>query len=277
MNRKQSSNKTAAGKRRLTPGLEKAIRAKVDGDAAEAHPLAEAAYTDAFALYLNNADELKVARRCVEIYVAEQDGDAAHFFLEHGVDPVMSSSSDNLMVDTPEHELFVYLFVRAAREYRDAKAPNEYTRLLDIIRRVGEGETLAELRTEDECRWEEFSAQRKAEELAKPEPKDKLSAEWRYWKLRRIEHAFGGARMTPEGKQPYAEAWAYCRGLLRGLYANEDFWRVDFILPLLPHFISARQAIDEMDRYERRMRAGMKGAATRKANKGKAAQKGGES
>src|SRR5215216_3852561 len=131
-----SKGKAARGKKRLTPEQEQAIRAKVDGDAAEAHPLAQAAYADAFGLYLNNADELKIARRCIEIYAAEQDGDAAHFFLEHGVDPVMSSSSDNLMVDTPEHELFVFLFVRATREYRDAEAPNEYTRLLDIIRRV---------------------------------------------------------------------------------------------------------------------------------------------
>lgn len=90
---------------------------KEAGDAA--HPLASEAYASTYELFLKNADELKTARRCVEIYAAEADQNAAHLFLEHGVDPVMSNSSENLMVDTPEHELFVFLFVRAAREYRD--------------------------------------------------------------------------------------------------------------------------------------------------------------
>lgn len=133
------------------------------------------------------------------------------------------------------------------------------------------GETLAALREESEREWEEFRARRQAEELAEPEPKDKLSAKWRYWKLRQIEHAFGPARMTSEGKQPYAEAWDYCHELFDGLYTNRDFWDAVFILPLLPNLICARQAIDETDRHDRRMRAGMKGAATRKA---KAAKKG---
>jgi len=108
-------------------------------------------------------------------------------------------------------------------------------------------------------------------ELDAPEPKDKLCAEWRYWKLRQIEYAFGlyGEKIGPA---TYREAWDYCRALLFDLVADEDFWHIGHMLPLLPHLIISRQGIDRMKAYARRSRAGVKGAATRRA---KAAKKGG--
>jgi hypothetical protein len=109
------------------------------------------------------------------------------------------------------------------------------------------------------------------EDLAQPEPKDKFSRAWRIWKLRQVEHAFGPERMdNPEAA--YSAAHAYYRELLRSLFYCEDFYRTDFILRLLPELISLRQELDEADRHERRMLAGMKGAETRKA---RAAKKGG--
>jgi hypothetical protein len=113
----------------------------------------------------------------------------------------------------------------------------------------------------------------RAADRAKPEPKDRLSAEWRIWKLRQIRRAFSDERMKPEGREPYNAAHNYFRELLTGLFYCEDFYRADFILPLLPHLIIARQELDRTERYERRMRAGMKGAQTRAANKAKAAKK----
>ena len=95
---------------------------------------------------------------------------------------------------------------------------------------------------------------------AAPEPKDKLSAEWRHWKLRRFRLAF-----TSGDAAQYAAAWDEYRLLLNSLVAVEEFWRADYALALLPQFIICRQEIDESARHERRMTAGMKGAQTRKA------------
>ncbi len=106
----------------------------------------------------------------------------------------MTNSSDNLIVNDPNHDLFVLLFVRAAREYRGEEAPNAYTRLLDIIRRVDAGESLEAMHDEKERRLKEHDEARRAATLAKPESKDKLSDEWRIWKLRQIEHAFRADR-----------------------------------------------------------------------------------
>ncbi|MET0646722.1 MAG: hypothetical protein ABW208_08870 [Pyrinomonadaceae bacterium] len=143
--------KAAGGARRLTPEQEQAVRAKVDADAEAAHPRAMAAYTEAFTLYLHNADALKVAGRCVEIWNAqfardkEQETSGATYFMSAGIDPMLEASSDGLMVASPNDELFTYVFTRAAAEFKDDPAPNEYTELLDLIRRVDEGADLAEL------------------------------------------------------------------------------------------------------------------------------------
>jgi hypothetical protein len=226
-------------------------------------------------------EEYKVALRVIAAYDAQdtregEKGRGCHFFMEQYVDPLMTESSDNLVCGSPRDELFTFLFVRAAEEYRDAETPNHWTDLLDILDRAEteEGFDFEKEREERDQRWKEIGEQIKAEELAKPEPKDRLSDAWRYWKLRRIEHAFASG--SSASLEDYAEAWDYARELLLGLVACGSFWRVDFILPLLPQLIIARQQIDEADRYERRVRAGMKGAETRKRNKAKAAKKGGK-
>jgi hypothetical protein len=101
--------------------------------------------------------------------------------------------------------------------------------------------------------------------LAKPEPKKKTSAEWRYWKLCQIEHAFEN---RTDARDLYRQAWEYVKELFKGLLLCPDFWHVDLITPLLPHLIIARQEIDEIYAHEKRTRAGVKGAKKRKARKG---------
>jgi antitoxin (DNA-binding transcriptional repressor) of toxin-antitoxin stability system len=98
--------------------------------------------------------------------------------------------------------------------------------------------------------------------LTMPEPKDKTSDEWRYWTLRRMERAFEG-----DDHAAYKGAWAEFTALLKGLMADEDFWHIGNALSLLPHLIIARQQIDERNAREKRSRAGMKGAATRRKGK----------
>jgi hypothetical protein len=45
-------------------------------------------------------------------------------------------------------------------------------------------------------------------ELDQPEPKDRLSDEWRYWKLRHVEDAFG--LYGSLNREKYNAAWEYC-------------------------------------------------------------------
>ena len=59
-------------------------------------------------------------------------------------------------------------------------------------------------------------------ELDMPEPRDKTSDEWRYWKLRHVEDAFGC--YGPTNPATYEDAWAYCRDLLLGLINDRNFW-----------------------------------------------------
>jgi hypothetical protein len=143
-----------SSKRKLTRADEESIRRDVDAQAEVAHRLAFGAYTDAFRLYLENADELHVAVRCAEIYAAEIERhereqarkwpDGAFYFLQR-VDTVMEEAGDRLMVESPAADLFVFLFVRAAREWKGERAPNAYTKLLDLIRAVDGGADLAAL------------------------------------------------------------------------------------------------------------------------------------
>lgn len=260
--------------RKVTPEQEAWIRARVDADAAVAHPLAMEAYTQTFGLYLENAEALKVARRVVAAYDAqsERDGpnrDGCHFFMENYVDPLMTGASDNFMCGSPHDELFTFLFVRAAREYRDDPTPNHWTELLDILARAEteEGFDFGKECEEHERRFAEIGKERKADQLAKPEPKDKLSDEWRYWKLRQIGHAFDNRGNDGDA---YNAAHGYFRELLTGLYRDEDFYRVGFILHLLPHLIIARQELDATELADRQSEA-----ATRRTRKAKAAKKGG--
>jgi hypothetical protein len=174
-------------------------------------------------------------------------------------------------------DIFPRAFTLAARriERKSGKvaplAEKAYKELASILARLDAGESLEEIERKERARYEQKQDERRAAELAAPEPKDKSSRDWRVWKLRQVEHAFA-ERMKPEGKAAYDAAHNYFRELLTSLYNDDDFYNVCHILPLLPQLITVRQSIDETNRYERRMRAGMKGAETRKA---KAAKKGG--
>jgi hypothetical protein len=232
-----ASRKAEGSKRTLTPEQERAVRAQVDADAEGAAPLAMAAYTEAFTLYLHHADALKVARRCTEIWNASKgrDGEGANYFREQ-VDAAMEAG-DNIMVASPAFDLFPFLFVRAAADWKGSSGPNHYTRLLDLIRRVDAGEDLDQIAADTERRGDEKRAAMEAAELAKPEPKDKTSDGWRYWQLRHIE-----AGMASDGEAARVEArgafWSFFDSfkktlLSRGDYTVEDVSAARGLLPQL--------------------------------------------
>jgi hypothetical protein len=70
--------------------------------------------------------------------------------------------------------------------------------------------------------------------------------------LQRIEAGFNSP-----GTPAYAEAWSEFKDLFNGLLADADFWQLQYVTPMLPHLVAARQDIDQMNRR----------AAKRKASK----------
>lgn len=149
----------------------------------------------------------KVARRCAEIYAdwlgrkkGRKYADGATYFVEH-VDNVLEGGEDGLMPN-PDSKYFLPLFIeafndRGARDYRVRE-------LLDLIKRVDEGADLNALHDEAESREDARRASRRAADLAKPEPKDRLSDEWRYWKIRQLSAALEGG-----DAEAWGEFWKY--------------------------------------------------------------------
>ncbi len=138
-----------------------------------------------------------------------------------------------------------------------------YDAIQKTLARIQAGESLAAIYDAREAARARRQAAREAEQLNAPEPKDKTSDEWRYWKLRRMERAFGG-----DDGEGYAAAWSEFSDLLKGLMAEADFWRTGNARALLPRLIIARQRIDQQNAREKRRRASVKGAETRRKKGG---------
>lgn len=241
--KKGGPRKAGGGRRKLTRAEEARIRAKIDADAEAVHPLALEAYSRAFRVYLNNPDAVKTAARCVEIWDAwkDREGEGANYFREH-VDEVMTDAGEGVMVSSPDSDVFTFLFVRTADAYRERPAPNNYTRLLDLIKRVDEGASLDELHDENERRHAERDARRKAAQRRKPEPKDKLSFDWRLWTLRRIED---GMRSESEAEhvEAWGQFWSFYDGFRDTLLGRRDYTPADVgeAVALLPYIVGAWQ------------------------------------
>jgi hypothetical protein len=101
---------------------------------------------------------------------------------------------------------------------------------------------------------------RKQLKSAKASPPKWDTPEWIKWKVRQMKKAFSSGDL-----ELYTRAWEEFETLLMGLLKDGEFWNVSNVLPLLPPMLAARQEIDLMNRYYKRMYAGMKAAETRKA------------
>jgi hypothetical protein len=158
--------------------------------------------------------EYKLARRCTEIYNAAK-GNGAHYFAEH-VDAVLEGGEDGL-IPNPDSRYFTPLFIDAmrARGTRDRRV----RALLDLIRRVDEGADLNELRDKAEAEAEE---KRRRTKLTAPEPKDKTSDEWRYWKIFRMEEA-----LRKGDVEAWGEFWSYFDGFKDVLLSREGYTAAD--------------------------------------------------
>lgn len=133
----------------------------------------------------------------------------------------------------------------------------------EILKRLKRGETAESIIRSFNRELEEQRARRESRALNKPEPKRKDTAEWRYWKLRRMEKAFAGS-----DEEAYRKAWDEFKSLLGDLMVDPNFWHVANARALLPHLLIARQELDRLDAHEKRSRAATKGAASRRKKGG---------
>ena len=138
-----------------------------------------------------------------------------------------------------------------------------YDTIQRTLQRIAAGESLASIHAAREAARARRHAALEAERLSAPEPQDKTSGEWRHWKLRRMEKAFDG-----RDGEAYARAWREFKALFSDLFTEPDFWHVSTALALLPHLLEARQRIDQTAADEKRSRAAMKGAQTRRRKGG---------
>jgi hypothetical protein len=159
-------------------------------------------------------------------------GEDARTFITQYVDDVITAT---LLSDYAYNE---ELFMRYFPE--GWKNSYEYARrnVLDIIKGLKAGKTIDEIHAGFERERVEGLKRREEEERNKPEPKNWLSDEWRYWKLGRLEQKFAS-----DDPQVFGAAFREFKALLRDLSQNEDFYHTYPVRVLIPHLICIRQDI----------------------------------
>jgi hypothetical protein len=96
---------------------------------------------------------------------------------------------DDVMNNSPAHdpasnkELFLKFFLEGwpQSSYHTRRNAGE------IIQRIRAGQSIEEIHNHFQREWRKIRAANRKKERNQPEPEDKTSAEWRYWKLRRME------------------------------------------------------------------------------------------
>lgn len=91
--------------------------------------------------------------------------------------------------------------------------------------------------------------------LAAPEPADKTSDEWRYWKLRHLE-----AALESTDQKEMLAAMSYFRELLTFAEQEASIFTLSTVRRLLPDLIILWQQVESFDKPERTPRRKSKGA-----------------
>jgi hypothetical protein len=187
----------------------------------------------------------KDVQRLFQISRDESQSEEARMWLWGYFDEMASNAARLDYVNVQE------IFTRAISEvlsnieaYNAPYEPTEdddYQMLKMIVRRVEKGEVLDAIYTEEKEASRARVAEIEEKERNKPEPRNWLSQEWRWWKIRQLTRVI----MDGDTDSRMAAGREY-RALLRELVADESFYHVDFILSLLPHLLNARQDIARM-------------------------------
>jgi len=159
--------------------------------------------------------------------------------LQEWVDEMINDAG--VTVDHPA--IFPKMFKLAAAKFDASRRKTRAARYVQkILARVSAGESLDAIAQERAESLRAWSEQHRRAQLNAPEPKDRLSDEWRHWKLAQIQRAFCCGELNL-----YAAAWEYIEQLQEDLRGRGCFGSVDFIMPILPHLIIAHQEIERGD------------------------------
>lgn len=192
--------------------------------------------------------DVHLARRVSELINSGDEGD------EEVVEWFMQLTNDvGVALENPA--FCSAAFVEAARRVRATKpvrritaknvmlhgAQQAYKVLQEIVRRVDAGESLAEIRDERQRAMRECGERHEAEEAAKPEPKDKTSDEWRYWKLRQME-----AALTGTDSEEFQAARLEVAELIGTALALLEPGNTSTVISILPSLIAHRQKLGDI-------------------------------
>lgn len=150
------------------------------------------------------------------------------------IDDVVTST---LLSDYAHNE---ELFMRYFPEGWEESDQHTRRQVSGIIQKLKAGESVEEIHNDFERERAERRAQREEEQRNMPEPKNWLSSEWRYWKIRQLTDAF-----ESHDPERYTAAWTETKALIKDVANNEDFqfW---YALAFLPHLLDARQGIAQL-------------------------------
>jgi hypothetical protein len=97
---------------------------------------------------------------------------------------------DNSPSADPAHDksLFLRLFPKGWQE----SSYHERRNMGEIIQCIRAGQSIEEIHAHFEQAWKKWRVKNEEKERNAPEPRNKLSSEWRYWKLRQMERALRG-------------------------------------------------------------------------------------
>ncbi len=178
--------------------------------------------------------------------------DARHHLLEY-VDDILNSAP---MTDAAHNKS---LFLRGFVDGWQRSDSHSRRNVGEVLQRVKAGETLEQVLDDFNAQLQRSAAAQRAAWLTMPQPKDRNSDEWRYWKLRCLEDAFQGNDIKAN-----EQAWEEFKTLLTGLMAEGGFWYAGNAIALLPHLLIARQEIDWAKANERPSQSAVKGAQKRR-------------
>jgi hypothetical protein len=129
--------------------------------------------------------------------------------------------------------LFVMGFVKGWQRKDTAHARRNVGEMLN---RLKKGESAESIIEDWESQREAARAKAEVEQVNAPEPEDRNSNEWRYWKLRQMEKALSGELGKMAQREALREFKQFAREAVR--LAAHDKYHAEM---MLPHFIIAIQ------------------------------------
>ena len=142
--------------------------------------------------------------------------------------------ADNIPNPYKDKKLFVRTFVDGMQNAPRARASQHIRRIIKGLREGQEPAAVAAWFEQERAR---IAAEQEEKRRTQPEPKDRLSDEWRYWKLGQFKLAFKSADTRQS-------AWREFHPMVKALAKNPNF-TVGDAMTLLPYIIVIQQRLDD--------------------------------